>query len=271
MPELPEVETVCRSLAPRLAGRHVRRLLIRNAALRWPIDPELPGRLAGAKIGTLNRRAKYILIDSDAGRLLIHLGMSGSLRVLRAPEPPGKHDHYDLVLDDGNVVRFNDPRRFGSITWIPPGLASHPLLDGLGIEPLSDEFDGPWLYHATRGRRVAIKLFLMDSRRIAGIGNIYANEALYYAGIHPATRAERVGPKRCERLAGAVRSVLTRAVEAGGSSLRDFVDTTGACGHFQLEYRVYGRDDEPCTTCGRTVRVLRQGQRSTFYCPGCQR
>jgi len=244
---------------------------VRNGSLRWPIDPQLPARLAGATLGTLHRRAKYILIESDAGRLLIHLGMSGSLRVLRSPEPPGKHDHYDLELDDGSIVRFNDPRRFGSLTWIAPDRESHPLLDGLGIEPFDSDFDGGWLYRATRGRRTAIKLFLMDARRIAGIGNIYANEALFHSGIHPRTAATRVGHDRCEKLVTAVKSTLARALDAGGSSLRDFVDTTGACGHFQLEYRVYGRDGEACARCGGTVRVIRQGQRSTFYCPGCQR
>jgi len=254
MPELPEVETVCRSLAPRLAGRRVERFLVRNGSLRWPIDPRLPERLAGATLGSLHRRAKYILIESDAGRLVVHLGMSGSLRVLLASSPPGKHDHYDFVLDDGSVVRFNDPRRFGSLLWIPPDRDSHPLLDGLGIEPLEAGFDAEWLYRATRGRRVPIKSFLMDARRIAGIGNIYANEALFHAAIHPRTLAARVGRARCERLVAAIRSTLSRALDAGGSSLRDFVDTTGACGHFQLEYRVYGRDGQACTRCGGTSR-----------------
>lgn len=271
MPELPEVEIVRRGLVPRIAGSRVQRLIVRNGALRWPIDPQLPQAIAGARLGSLTRRGKYLVLESDSGRLVIHLGMSGSLRALRDAGPPGKHDHYDLVLDNGWMLRFNDPRRFGSLSWTPPGSDGHPLLDGLGCEPLTDEFDGDWLYRSTRGRQTAIKLFLMDGHQVVGIGNIYANEALFEAAINPLLPARRIGRERCARVVDAVKDTLQRALAAGGSTLRDFVDTAGACGSFQLEYKVYGRTGLPCMRCGGTVRTVRQGQRSTFYCTGCQR
>ena len=271
MPELPEVETVRRGLMPLLTGRRIREVTVRHRGLRWPVPSTLEACLAGCTVHSVGRRGKYLLLDCGSGTLIVHLGMSGSLRVVEAATAVGKHDHLDLALDDGRVVRFNDPRRFGSVHWIEGDPCAHPLLSALGPEPLAPEFDGDFLHGATRNRKAAIKHVLMDSHLLAGIGNIYANEALFLARIHPARSAHRVGLARYRNLAAAVRDTLERALAAGGSTLRDFVGATGTRGYFQQHYEVYGRTGEPCRVCGTPVKTMRQGQRSTFYCPRCQR
>jgi formamidopyrimidine-DNA glycosylase len=271
MPELPEVETVRRGLTPLITGRRITQVAVRHRGLRWPVAPDFERELQTRAILNVDRRGKYLLVRCDGGTLIVHLGMSGSLRVVPAATPLEVHDHLDLALDDGRILRFNDPRRFGSVHWVKQDPLAHPLLAGLGPEPLAADFDGDALYAATRGRSAAIKLVLMDSHVLAGIGNIYASEALHRAGIHPARSADRVSRARYRQLAHAIRTTLERALAAGGSTLRDFVDATGALGCFQQQLEVYGRAGEPCHTCGTTVRSIRQGQRSTFYCPRCQR
>ena len=270
MPELPEVETTRRGLEPHLVGVRIHSVIIRHAGLRQPIPAELPRTLPGQTILSLQRRGKYLLLDCGQGWLILHLGMSGSLRILPAATPPEKHDHFDLVLASGQCMRLRDPRRFGAVLWTSAAPETHPLLAKLGIEPLTAEFDGNFLYLATRQRKTAIKPFLMDGHIIVGVGNIYANEALFDAGISPNIAAGRLGKARCVRLVAVIKETLTRAIAAGGSSLRDFVNSAGKPGYFQQQYRVYGRTGQPCPRCGAAVRQIRQGQRSTFYCPGCQ-
>jgi formamidopyrimidine-DNA glycosylase len=276
MPELPEVEITRRGLAAHLTGLTIADAVIRNGSLRWPIPKSLPKLLRGQKIRSLKRRAKYLLMDCGSGTLILHLGMSGSLRILPVNTPAGKHDHFDLVLDNGTLMRLRDPRRFGAVLWQEGDPASHPLLAALGPEPLPDtsrksEFDARYLYEATRGRSVKIKQCIMDSRIMVGVGNIYANEALFRAGIKPQLAAGKLSLARCERLVRAIRATLNEAIEQGGSSLRDFVDTSGKQGYFQQHYWVYGRGGEPCRHCGTPIKQIRQGQRSSFYCGSCQR
>ncbi len=270
MPELPEVEITRRGLEPHLTGRRVAGVTVRNPNLRWPVAPELSARLPGRLVRGVSRRGKYLLVDCSGGWLILHLGMSGSLRILPAASPPGKHDHFDLALDDGTLLRLRDPRRFGAVLWTETDALRHPLLAGLGIEPLSPEFGGDWIYRQTRARTASIKQVLMDGRVVAGVGNIYANEALFRAGIRPQTPARRIGRKRYGILADAVRETLRLAIAAGGSTLRDFVGSDGAPGYFQQQYGVYGRAGLPCPHCGRPIAEVRQGQRSTCYCPRCQ-
>ena len=269
MPELPEVETTRRGIAAEITGRRVVGWTIRNAALRWPV--ELPEALRGQTIASVGRRAKYLLLELDTGTLIIHLGMSGNLRIRAADVPPLKHDHLDLLLDDERVLRLNDPRRFGSVHWQERAAGEHWLLAALGVEPLSAAFTGPYLKAAARGRRVAVKNLLMDGRVVVGVGNIYANEALFLAGIRPSLRAGRLTLASCERLVGRVRDVLRSAIEVGGTTLRDFVDSDGRPGYFQQSLYVYGRQGEPCRLCGTTLTLARLGQRATVFCPKCQR
>jgi len=270
MPELPEVETTRRGLAPHLIGRTVVGLDIRQSRLRWPIPRTLRTRLPGQRIDDIERRAKYLLVHTKAGSALLHLGMSGSLRVLPATTPIGAHDHVDWRLDSGSVLRFTDPRRFGSQLWQPAG-AVHPLLAGLGPEPLGDEFDGDHLWRRSRGRSAAVKTFLMDQAIVVGVGNIYASEALFAAGIHPKRAAGSVSRERYARLADEVKRVLTHAITRGGTTLRDFLDPDGEPGYFEQELFVYGREGKPCRVCGTPIRAVTIGQRSAFYCPRCQR
>jgi formamidopyrimidine-DNA glycosylase len=270
MPELPEVETTRRGLAPHLAGRAITAVVQRRAGLRWPFAPELRTLLPGRRIDAVRRRAKYLLLDTDAGSALLHLGMSGSLRVLPQDLVPGLHDHLDLVLDSGGVLRFNDPRRFGCALWQPPG-QTHPLLRALGPEPLSDDFDGDWLFARSRGRSAPVKAFLMDQRIVVGVGNIYAAEALFASGISPLRPAGRVSRVRYRRLAAAVRAILGRAIERGGTTLRDFLAPDGAPGYFEQELSAYGRGGAPCPRCGRALRQAQVGQRATVWCGRCQR
>jgi formamidopyrimidine-DNA glycosylase len=270
MPELPEVETTLRGIAPHLAGQTVRDVVIRNARLRWPVPPDLPALLRGQAVRSLQRRAKYLLLGFDHGTLLLHLGMSGSLRILPQHTPAEKHDHFDLLLASGQLLRLRDPRRFGAVLWHAGDITGHPLLAALGPEPLEQGFDAEYLYRATRTRSAPIKLVLMDNHVVVGVGNIYANEALFRAGIRPQTPARRLSRPRCERLVQEVRDVLRAAIEKGGSTLRDFIHSDGSSGYFQQHYFVYGRTGEPCLRCGHTIRQLRQGQRSSFWCAHCQ-
>lgn len=270
MPELPEVETTRRGLEPHLAGCRIRELRVRNRALRRPVPGELRKHLSGATIRTLARRAKYLLIDTDRGTALIHLGMSGSLRIADAAIPPGPHEHYDWVLDNGRLMRYRDPRRFGLLLWAGTKPQEHPLLAHLGPEPLCAGFTGHYLYRASRGRRLAVKGFLMNSRIVAGIGNIYANEALFRAGIHPHRAAGRIGAMRYARLAEAVKTVLSEAIATGGTTLRDFVGAAGERGHFRIRLAVYGHEGEPCRRCGAPIRRAVIAQRASYYCPHCQ-
>jgi formamidopyrimidine-DNA glycosylase len=271
VPELPEVETTRRGLAPHLLNQRIRTAIVRNRALRVPVPRALPELVAGTTVRSVDRRGKYLLVDCERGTLIIHLGMSGRLWLVEATTELDPHDHFDLVLENGRAVRLRDPRRFGLVLWQPGNALDHPLLANIGPEPLSSAFSGKWLYDVTRNRSCAVKLALMDSRVVAGIGNIYASEALFRAKINPKLPAQRIGLARYELLAEKIRETLEAAIRAGGSTLRDFVGGDGRAGYFQDEHLVYGRGGEPCRTCRTSVRELRQGQRSTFYCPSCQR
>ena len=270
MPELPEVETTRRGLAPHVEGRRVTTVVLRRPDLRWPIPPEIRETLPGQRIDAVRRRAKYLLLDTAGGSALLHLGMSGSLRVLPADTPVAPHDHVDLALDSGRVLRFNDPRRFGCLLWQPPGTV-HPLLEGLGPEPLSDAFDGDLLFALSRGRKAPVKTFLMDQAVVVGVGNIYAAEALFAAGISPLRSAGKVSRERYRALAEAVKRILAYAIERGGTTLRDFISPDGAPGYFELELLAYGRGGEPCPRCGRPLKQAAIGQRTTVWCGHCQR
>lgn len=272
MPELPEVEVTRRGIAPHLVGRKIAAITVREARLRWRVPPAVAA-LAGCTVRAVARRGKYLLIDCGTGHLIIHLGMSGSLRLIDAREPPGKHDHVDIVLAPAGerLLRLRDPRRFGAVLWTQEPPAAHPLIRHLGVEPLSAAFDARMLHALSRAHRVAIKPLLMDARRIVGVGNIYASESLFLAGIRPQTPARRLSLARCARLVAAVKKTLRAAILAGGSSLRDYVDSAGALGCFQTRYYTYGRDGEPCRRCRTPIRRIVQGQRATYYCPHCQR
>ncbi|TZF87401.1 bifunctional DNA-formamidopyrimidine glycosylase/DNA-(apurinic or apyrimidinic site) lyase [Cognatilysobacter lacus] len=270
MPELPEVETTRRGLAPHVEGRRVVGVTLRRPDLRWPIPPDVQTLLPGQRVDAVRRRAKYLLLDTLAGSVVLHLGMSGSLRVLPGDTPVRAHDHVDLSLDSGRVLRFNDPRRFGCVLWQPPG-TTHELLGGLGPEPLSDVFEGDYLFLRSRGRTAPVKTFLMDQAVVVGVGNIYAAEALFMAGISPRREAGKVSRARYVRLADAVKAILAHAIERGGTTLRDFISPDGAPGYFEQELLVYGRGGEPCRTCGRTLRLSTIGQRASVWCPACQR
>jgi formamidopyrimidine-DNA glycosylase len=270
MPELPEVETTRRGVSPHVVGRRIVRVAVYDRRLRWPVPVDLAKRLEGAFIDRIERRSKYLLFHAGEGALLVHLGMTGTLRVWRSAPPRALHDHVDITLDDGTVMRYRDPRRFGAMLWIPSRAGGHPLLDSLGPEPFDPAFDAEYLWRITRKRRAAIKLVLMDNHVVTGVGNIYANEALFRAGIRPSTSAGRLSKARLATLVDAVRLVLEAAIARGGSTLRDYVGSDGAAGYFQLDCCVYGRAGEPCRVCGRTIRQSRIGQRSTFHCPHCQ-
>jgi len=271
MPELPEVETTRRGVEPHVVGHKVSDLHVYDRRLRWPVPSDLKARLAGRVIDRVDRRSKYLLFRFGADTLLVHLGMTGSLRAHTQLPARRAHDHVDLVLEHGVTLRYHDPRRFGAILWIAGPAERHPLLRRLGPEPLEGTFDADYLWKATRGRRAAIKLALMDNHVVVGVGNIYANEALFRAGIRPTTPAGRLSRPRLSRLVDETRGVLTEAIAKGGSTLRDYVDATGEPGYFQLDYYVYGRAGLPCRRCGTRVKLTRQGQRATHHCPRCQR
>jgi formamidopyrimidine-DNA glycosylase len=271
MPELPEVETTRRGLLPRVVGRRIRGAVVRNANLRWPVPADLQKRLRGEEVVDIRRRGKYLLFDTPHGHLLVHLGMSGRLSLVRDDATVRAHDHVDVQLEGHESLRLTDPRRFGAMLWLPAPAERHALLRGLGIEPFDPAFDGAMLQRLARGRRVPVKHFLMNARIVTGVGNIYASEALFHAGIHPLRSVGRISRARWDRLAIAVRETLERALKAGGSTLRDYKSADGSPGYFQTQSAVYGREGLPCKRCKTPVRALRQGQRSTFYCPSCQR
>lgn len=270
MPELPEVETTRRGLAPHLEGRRIAAVTLRRPDLRWPIPAEVAELLPGQRIEAVRRRAKYLLLDTAAGSALLHLGMSGSLRVLPADTPVREHDHVDLLLDSDRVLRFNDPRRFGCLLWQPPG-QTHELLRALGPEPLSDAFGGDYLFELSRGRKASVKTFLMDQKVVVGVGNIYAAEALFAAGVSPLRAAGKVSRERYLELAGAIKDILGYAIQRGGTTLRDFISPDGAPGYFEQELSAYGRGGEPCPRCGRPLKQASIGQRTTVWCGHCQR
>jgi formamidopyrimidine-DNA glycosylase len=275
VPELPEVETTRRGIAPHLVGRRIVSVTLRRADLRWPIPREISELLPGQRIEAIERRAKYILLETQAGSAILHLGMSGVLRVLPPDIAPGAHDHVDILVDaakgkPARILRFTDPRRFGCLLWQPLG-TTHELLAGLGPEPLTDAFDGDLLWQRSRGRKAAVKLFLMDNAIVVGVGNIYASEALFAAGIDPRKPAGSISRVRHQRLAAEVKRILAWAIERGGTTLRDFLNPDGAPGYFFRELFVYGRAGEPCKVCGTPIRQQVIGQRSTFWCPTCQK
>jgi formamidopyrimidine-DNA glycosylase len=271
VPELPEVETTCRGIRPHVEGARIARLVVRDARLRWPIARGLARELAGVRIDALTRRAKYLLFRTGRGTLLLHLGMSGSLRVVPAATPPARHDHVDLVLAGGTCLRLRDPRRFGSLVWTRGDPEAHPLLRDLGPEPLSAAFDGAHLHSRSRGRRIPVKSFLMSGAIVVGVGNIYANESLFRAGLAPSRAAGRIPRARYDALARAVREVLEEAIAVGGTTLRDFQRADGEPGHFRMHLAVYDRAGEPCRKCGTAIRARRVGQRAAYHCPRCQR
>ncbi|WP_417547723.1 bifunctional DNA-formamidopyrimidine glycosylase/DNA-(apurinic or apyrimidinic site) lyase [Marinobacter segnicrescens] len=270
MPELPEVETTRRGIAPHSESKTVAELIIRDPRLRWPVPDNLPALLVGQTLQEADRRAKYLLLHFDHGTVIVHLGMSGSLRVITDTSPPQKHDHIDLVFTDGLRLRFNDPRRFGCWLWAEEP-AAHPLLASLGPEPLGEEFNGRYLFRKSRDRKTPIKSFLMDNRVVVGVGNIYANEALFKTGIHPGRPAGRISAARYHQLAEAIREVLSAAILMGGTTLRDFVNSEGKPGYFAQSLLVYGRGGEPCVECHQPLREIRMNQRTTVYCTRCQR
>ncbi|MEZ5502070.1 MAG: bifunctional DNA-formamidopyrimidine glycosylase/DNA-(apurinic or apyrimidinic site) lyase [Halioglobus sp.] len=270
MPELPEVETTRRGVEPHCLGRLVTGVVVREPRLRWPVPEQLPLLLPGQTIRAVERRAKYLLFHTAAGAALVHLGMSGSLRMVAADTPPLRHDHVDVLLATGACMRYHDPRRFGCFLWIAPG-DTHPLLADLGPEPLSQAFDGQLLYRLSRGRKAPVKGFIMDAKIVVGVGNIYANEALFLAGIRPDRAAGRISMARYQRLADAIKQVLTTAITQGGTTLRDFVGGDGRPGYFAQQLRVYGRAGLPCKVCGTLLQERRLGQRSSVHCVTCQR
>jgi formamidopyrimidine-DNA glycosylase len=270
MPELPEDETTRLGLLPRLPGHALTAVTVRDPRLRWPVPGELAARLVGRTLAGITRRGKYLLFDFGGITQIVHLGMSGSLRLTTPDEPPAAHDHVDWRFDDGSCLRLRDPRRFGAVL-LAENPAQHPLLAHLGPEPLGPDFDAAWLHARCRGRNTAIKPLIMDASVVVGVGNIYASESLFHAGIRPATAARRLSGPACARLEAAIRKVLGAAIAAGGSSLRDYVASSGEPGYFQLHTRVYGREGLPCRTCGTAIRRIVQGQRASFYCPTCQR
>ena len=270
MPELPEVETTRRGIEPHIVGKTIKNVLVRQPNLRWPVSPELSQVLVGNVISAVNRRAKYLLCETRTGRMMLHLGMSGSLRITDGEAELRKHDHLDVVFSDGAILRYHDPRRFGSVFWIPKG-ETHTLLESLGPEPLSDEFNGSYLHDLARIRKVAVKLLIMDGKVVVGVGNIYANEALYMAGIRPDRAANRVAKQRYQILADEIKAVLVKAITAGGTTLRDFVREDGSPGYFKQQLAVYGRGAMPCVSCGTELKEIRLGGRSTVFCHRCQK
>jgi formamidopyrimidine-DNA glycosylase len=271
VPELPEVETTRRGIEPHVVGRRITNLLVHDRRLRWPIDLSMIAAVAGTAIRRAGRRAKYLLIETEAGTLILHLGMSGSLRVLPATTPRIAHDHLDIELDSGQTLRFNDPRRFGSLFFTAGDPARHPLLEKLAPEPLEDDFDGDYLWEITRRRKVSIKQLIMNSQLVVGVGNIYASEALFRARVRPRRQARSLSRVECGKLARAIKATLATAVKAGGTTLRDYVGADGNPGYFRQKLYVYERAGSPCRVCGKPVKQFTQGMRSTYWCPNCQK
>lgn len=268
MPELPEVETSRRGIEPWVAGQTILRAEVRNARLRWPVDEEIIA-LRDRLVLSVQRRAKYLLLELDQGWIIIHLGMSGRLQVLLQPQPPENHDHVDLVISNGCVIRYTDPRRFGAWLW-SDNLLTNRVLAHLGPEPLSDEFNGSWLYEKSRNKRTPIKQWVMDNKLVVGVGNIYASESLFVAGIFPGRTANSLSKEDASLLAQSIKVVLLRSIEQGGTTLRDFLQSDGKPGYFVQELQVYGRAGGPCRACGTSILATKHGQRSTFFCPQCQ-
>jgi formamidopyrimidine-DNA glycosylase len=271
MPELPEVETIRRGIEPHVVGKRIARVVVHDRRLRWPVPANFARKLAGRRIAGVARRGKYLLLDLTGDRVILHMGMTGRLFVLPPDTPWRKHDHVDFFLERGKLLRFHDPRRFGAALWWPAAQQSHPLLAGMGPEPLADDFSAEYLFARSRGRSAAVKSFLMDGRIVVGVGNIYAVEALFRAGIRPQRAAGRLTRDDCTRLVAAVRAVLNEAIEQGGTTFRDFQGAQGDPGEFVVHLRVYDRAGQPCLTCGTAIKRIVIGQRSTFYCPRCQR
>jgi formamidopyrimidine-DNA glycosylase len=269
MPELPEVETSRRGIEPFLVGERIDKIIVREKRLRWPVRADVAKQLTGQIVNSVTRRAKYLLINTSNGSAMIHLGMSGSVYIVERDTPAGVHEHFDFELSSGKVLRYRDPRRFGSLHWTKKP-EQHKLIKSLGPEPLGDDFSGEYLWQRSRGRKVAIKQFIMNANVVVGVGNIYASEALFLAGISPLRAAGRVARQRYDVLAEVIRQVLLRAIEAGGTTLRDFYGGDGEAGYFQQELAVYGREDAPCISCKQAISAVVQGQRSTFYCKKCQ-
>lgn len=275
MPELPEVETTLRGIRPHITAKTIAKVNIRQFKLRWPIHPDLADIVIGQKVQNCERRAKYLIIQLQTGILLIHLGMSGSLRILTGDDAriatPDKHDHLDIVFSDGMVLRYHDPRKFGAVLWFTGIAEHHPLLEKLGPEPLSETFNADYLFHKLQTMKRAIKLALMDNAVVVGVGNIYANESLFRSAISPYRPANQITRQECMQLVETIQAVLQRAIDTGGSTLRDFVNSDGKSGYFQQEYMVYGRHNQPCLQCGQLIQKDTLGQRGTFYCRYCQK
>ncbi len=271
MPELPEVEITRRGIEPHISGQQIIRVLVRNQQLRWPVPVALEKTLTGVTIESIGRRAKYLLFQTSKGTMIVHLGMSGSLHIAEAGDKISKHDHVELEFTNSRLLRLNDPRRFGSIHWTTSPGERHRLLRSVGPEPLSDTFCTDYLYRKSRNRKVAIKNFIMNSHIVAGIGNVYACESLFVAGIHPSRGAGHVSKPRYDRLLAAIKQVLQSAIKAGGSTLNDFVKPDGRPGYFQHHFSVYGKTGQSCGRCGSPIKQIALGQRSTFYCGKCQR
>jgi formamidopyrimidine-DNA glycosylase len=271
VPELPEVETSRRGIEPHLLNKTINKVDIRQHKLRWPIPKNLPAIASGKKILSIRRRAKYILLQLDDGNIIIHLGMSGSLRICNSKTPPEKHDHIDIIINGDKALRLRDPRKFGCVLWAPDNINEHKLIGSLGPEPLGDEFDTDYLYRKTSNRSCSIKALIMNSHIVVGVGNIYASEALFRSGINPKRKAGNISKRRIDKLVDAIKLTLELAIEEGGTTLRDFTGSSGQPGYFAQKLLVYGRDGEPCTTCGEPIKQFVQQSRSTFYCPKCQR
>lgn len=271
MPELPEVETTCRGIRPHITGKTIAKVIIRQNQLRWPVTEKLAESLPGQIIQNVDRRAKYLLLKTNkADTIMIHLGMSGSLRIVNTECAPGKHDHVDFVFSHDTVLRYNDTRRFGAIMLTSNPIHLHQLVFSLGPEPLSDEFTGKHLFDLSKNRKSRIKSFIMDSHNVVGVGNIYASESLFMAGIHPARQAGRISLKRYEKLSECIKQVLQQAIEQGGTTLRDFVNEQGKPGYFQQSLSVYGRAGEACIQCSSAIKQMKIAQRASFYCSSCQ-
>lgn len=271
MPELPEVETTRRGIEPYIKNKCITAVLLRETRLRWPVPIQLPHKLAGKRLEHINRRGKYLLFDFDHGHLILHLGMSGSLRIVKADVVPRKHDHLDLVFENEHILRFHDPRRFGSVHWTLDNPLHHPLLAKIGVEPLSKDFSGTYLFIKSRKRKVAIKNYIMNSHIVAGVGNIYANEALFLAGIHPKKAAGRINEEQYQQLCISIKRILRQAIRQGGTTLKDFVREDGNPGYFRQKLRVYDREGQPCTNCSTAIEILLLGQRSSYFCRQCQK
>ncbi len=270
MPELPEVETTKRGISPHVLGKKITKVIVRESRFRWPISPELQAQVEGYTVRTIERRAKYLLFGLDHGYFMLHLGMSGSLFITKQSNPVQKHDHVEFYLPNKLSLRFNDPRRFGSLLWVGSSPHEHELLLRLGPEPFANEFNGDWLFKKSRGKKCAVKNYIMDNHTVVGVGNIYANEALFLSGIRPGKAARRISRAQYNSLATIIVDVLNASIDMGGTTLKDFVGGDGKPGYFQQTLQVYGRANKPCRTCQSPIKLIRLGQRSTYYCPQCQ-